>query len=92
MWPLRARAAATIAAGDLDGDGKIDLAVPSGKDQLVAVFLGKGDGTFAPRKDLPQPQPPARVALGDLDGDGKLDMVLTNLLNGTISVLLNRSK
>jgi len=36
----------SIAVGDFNGDGILDLAVPSFQDGTVTVLLGNGDGTF----------------------------------------------
>jgi hypothetical protein len=44
----------SIAAGDLNGDGKVDLAVLNGSHDFggsVSVLLGNGDGTFGNRTD-----------------------------------------
>jgi hypothetical protein len=35
-----------LAAGDFNGDGKLDLAVANTQDNTVSVLLGNGDGTF----------------------------------------------
>jgi outer membrane protein assembly factor BamB len=67
----------TLDAGDLDGDGRADVAVgtPAGID----VFLQR-DGGLAPR--LPTPAPGTmNVKLADIDGDGRLD-ALTSGTNG----------
>ena len=70
-------AAESVAAGDLDGDGNLDLVVTSRDDsqrQLLSVLLGHGDGTFAPAMTydpagyLPSP------ALADFNGDSNLDL------------------
>ena len=36
-----------LAAADLDGDGSLDLAVALGQDNGIAIWMGRGDGTFA---------------------------------------------
>src|SRR5690242_6200279 len=35
-----------IVAGDLNGDGKLDLAIANENDDNVTILLGNGDGTF----------------------------------------------
>src|ERR1700740_354596 len=37
---------ASVAAGDFNGDGKLDLAAANYNSKSVAVLLGNGDGTF----------------------------------------------
>jgi len=44
-----------LAAGDLDGDGNVDLAALTG-DGEVWIFLGRGDGTFV-REESPEIPP-----------------------------------
>jgi hypothetical protein len=41
-WPR------SVTAGDLDGDGDLDLAVANEYSDTVSVLLGNGDGTFRP--------------------------------------------
>src|SRR6185369_1281023 len=38
----------SIAIGDLNGDGKLDLAVANSGSTNVSILLGNGDGTFQP--------------------------------------------
>jgi len=56
-------------------------------DNLLSVFIGKGDGTFKPGVHSPVGTNPTSVAVADLNGDGKLDLVVTNFA-GTVSILL----
>ncbi len=41
----------SVAAADLNGDGKPDLAVANYTGGLVSVLLNNGDGTFAAKVD-----------------------------------------
>ena len=76
-----ANTASPAAAADFNGDGKPDLAVGllSGDTYSVAVFLGKGDGTFAPPTSIPASSP-ACIAAADLNRDGMADLVTCNLV------------
>ncbi|HEV2383552.1 MAG TPA: FG-GAP-like repeat-containing protein [Terriglobia bacterium] len=77
----------SLAAGDLNGDGILDLAIVGGSASVLAA-LGNGDGTFKTPVSYGVGSEPASVALGDFNGDDILDLAVTNLLNNTISILL----
>ena len=64
----------SIAMGDLDGDGVLDLATANSNSNNVSVLLGNGDGTFRPALYFVAGTTPLSVAIGDLDGDGVLDL------------------
>ena len=68
-----------IAAGDLDNDGKLDLAVNSGTE--ISTWIGKGDGTFTQGKTYATINNTGFVTISDLDGDGNLD-IYSGLANG----------
>jgi hypothetical protein len=83
-----------VVAGDLNGDGKLDLVVLERSIDGLAVLMNEGDGTFAPAVSYPTTGDPTSVAVADLNGDGKLDLVVTGGLGeaGThvlVTVLLN---
>ena len=76
----------TAAIGDLNSDGKPDLAVATtdanGNDAL-AVLLGKGDGTFSAATLLPSAASPAALAIADFNHDGKADLVVAHCCGNT---------
>jgi hypothetical protein len=78
----------SLAIGDLDGDGWLDLAVAKSLDATVSVLLNNGDGTFAGPLHYASGEAHA-VAVGDLNGDGWLDLVVANRSDHKIAVLLN---
>lgn len=67
-----------LAAGDLDGDRRVDLVVVNLVPSSVSVFRNAGDGSFLPRVTIPSGASARDVALGDVDGDGDLDVVVSH--------------
>jgi hypothetical protein len=95
--PARTFAAAgaphSVAVGDFNGDGVLDLAVDNGVYDTVSILLGNGDGTFQPAVTYAAGTNPDSVAVGDFDGDGTPDLVVANAgdVNGNgagVSMLL----
>jgi hypothetical protein len=82
---------ASVAIGDLNGDGKPDVVTANGELNTVSVFLNEGDGSFQGKRDYRTGIDPESVAIGDLNGDGKPDLAsANNPAQGSVSVLLNR--
>ena len=82
----------SVALGDVDGDGDLDLLTANSGSNTVSVRLNDGSGNFTDHPTNPDPavgNGPRSVALGDVDGDGDLDLLTTNAFSDNVSVLLN---
>jgi len=78
---------------DFDGDGKRDVAVLTdlgdGETATVAIFPGKGDGTFRSAQNVPTDSGDGRLTVADLDGTGLPDLVNLNRAANVVTVLRN---
>jgi enediyne biosynthesis protein E4 len=73
-----------VACGDLDGDGRLDLAVTNFYGESTTFFHNLGQGAFADRTAAVGLAAPSRNLLGfgiaflDVDNDGRLDLMTAN--------------
>ena len=79
---------ASIAAGDLNGDGSLDLALANQESSDVSVLLNHGDGTFADHISFFAGDIPHSVIAEDLNGDQVLDLTVANYGANQLAVLL----
>jgi hypothetical protein len=87
----------SVAIGDVDGDGKADLAVPNESSNTVSVYRNTStsgvinSSSFAAKVDFATGSGPLAMAMGDVDGDGKPDLIVTNNAANTMSVFRNQT-
>ncbi|MCA6413679.1 MAG: VCBS repeat-containing protein, partial [Cytophagales bacterium] len=82
----------SVSIGDLDGDGKADLALANEGSNTVSVFRNTGSAgtiSYAAKVDFTTGSLPFSVSIGDLDGDGKADLAVANYSSNTVSVFRN---
>jgi uncharacterized protein (TIGR03437 family) len=75
---------ANAALADLNGDGKLDLALTGGSS--LTIQLGDGAGRFTPANIYSAGRFPLRTAIQDFNGDGKPDLAVA--VDGDNQVLL----
>jgi hypothetical protein len=63
-----------IGAGDLNGDGRPDLAVADFQGQNIGMYYNRGNGTFAPQLRYGVHHLLTDVNMADFDDDGRLDL------------------
>lgn len=78
---------ASLATGDLNGDGRPDIAAINTGSNDVSILLGRSGGSFFdPPLRFSLPGRPTSVAIGDFNNDGRLDAAVAGAQ--AISVLL----
>ncbi len=84
-----------VAIGDLDGDGKPDLAIANTGSSYVTIYKNTstpGSISFSNMTTLLVPTNPYGIAIGDLDKDGKAELVVsTEGSNSSLYVIKNNS-
>ena len=81
-----------IVVGDINGDGKPDIAVSNSGNDMISVYpnvSAPGNISFGSPVTFATGTAPWEIALADIDGDGKKDIIVPNFLDNTISVFRN---
>ncbi len=67
----------SVAAGDINKDGNVDVAFSKLDDDTVGVVFGDGAGNFASLSNFTIPPDPVSIEVADFNGDGNLDIIGT---------------
>jgi hypothetical protein len=79
----------SVAVGDLNGDGLLDLAVANQfENPPISIRLGNGDGTFEAAPDVDVSGD--RIVIADFNSDGRQDLAVSNVNTNYVAVLLGR--
>lgn len=94
----------SLAVGDFDLDGNLDLVVGAASPDIsvpglglannnlgLQIFLGKGDGTFTGPQDYLAGGQSNPVVVGDFNGDGAPDVAAGDPGENFVSILLNQT-
>jgi hypothetical protein len=76
-------ASGVIVVADLNLDGNLDVADPSGPAPGVDIFWGNGDGTLQPAVLFPTGVSSGTPVVGDLNGDGLPDFTFATTFRTT---------
>ena len=78
----------SIAVGDFNGDGRLDMAVAAASANHIQILSGTGAGTFTSGA-LIAAQSPYQIVTGDVNNDGKLDLVTASTAGNCSAYLGN---
>ena len=54
-----------VAVGDVNGDGKLDLATPNYYGNTISILLGNGDGSFVSKIPFATDKRPTQIAIAN---------------------------
>jgi Ca2+-binding RTX toxin-like protein len=80
----------SVATGDINGDGFVDIVTANNITGDISVLIGRGDGTFASAVNLKAGgKQPIEIQLANIDGDTDLDIITSNRASNKVAVLKN---
>lgn len=79
-----------LATGDLDGDGRPDVAVAESGTNQVIVLIGHDDGSLSNPVFVQTGRKPWGVAVGQFSDSSCNDMAVTNQTDNNVSMFFNR--
>jgi hypothetical protein len=74
-----------VAVGDVDGDGRPDLAVADSRASSITLLRQTADGRFARSDAYPSLAEVRAMAAADLNGDGRDDLVVVSPTEGAVA-------
>jgi hypothetical protein len=81
----------SLTAGDIDGDGDLDLLATCQYSSWVTGLINSGDGIFSERRTYNMSTWPWAECVADVDKDGDLDLAVAIYGSDELSVCMNLS-
>ena len=81
-----------VAVGDLDHDGRPDLAAANYSTGTLTLFLNRGGNQWQLAETIPVGAQPRSLALADYNRDGWADLAVVNGGENRVSILLNQAR
>jgi len=81
-----------IILGDINNDGKIDIATANSGNNSVSIRLADGANGFASTPDVAVGQAPLKIALQDVNRDNNLDLLTVSASTNAVSLRLGNGK
>jgi len=75
----------TLAVGDFNNDGKMDVAVTI--QSFVSILLGNGDGSLQSPMPFSAGTQPVGITVADFNGDGKMDIAVGDSMADDVAVI-----
>lgn len=79
----------SVAAGDFNSDGRLDLAATQNDtDQVVLLLRNPANSGFSPQLQFTTGDRPVAIAVGDYNGDGLADLAIANRDGDSATILV----
>lgn len=82
----------SVALGDFNNDGKLDMAAVAWSSDFVVVFLNGGSRGRWKQARFPVPPGPRDIVAADFDGDGSLDLAITFYSSNQVQISRGNGK
>ena len=86
------RSPTSVAAGDFNGDAKVDIVVASEGANDVVILFGDGRGGFRQGPSAPAGADPTEIFVGDFNRDGRPDLAIPDHDTRFVTILLGDGK